>query len=138
MQMFHVLRPMLPDLNACIVWAKNVFGMGNGYRHQHEWIAYVGPAIPRTDESDLWEIARESGRVYKHPTQKPPALPRRAIENSTKPRDVVLDLFGGSGPTLVACEQTGRTAYLMEHDPRYCDVIRNRYAALVGDTEAAA
>nr|DAH67017.1 MAG TPA: adenine specific DNA methyltransferase [Caudoviricetes sp.] len=62
-----------------------------------------------------------------HPTMKPVKLFARLIRNSTKRGDIVLDLFGGSGSTMSACEQTGRIPYIMELDPRYCDVIRRRY-----------
>ena len=62
-----------------------------------------------------------------HPTMKPVKLFARLIRNSTKRGDIVLDTFGGSGTTMTACEQTGRIAYIMELDPRYCDVIRRRY-----------
>ncbi len=63
---------------------------------------------------------------------KPVAIPGRAILNSSQPGEKVLDPFGGSGSTLIACEQTGRTAYLMELDPKYCDVIVQRWEALTG------
>jgi DNA modification methylase len=62
-----------------------------------------------------------------HSTQKPVAVPLRAINNSSKQGDLVLDLFGGSGSTLIACEKNNRKARLMELDPHYCDVIRRRY-----------
>ena len=76
--------------------------------------------------SDLWRFKRPEG-TYVHPTQKPVALVERALKNSSNPGDLVLDLFGGSGSTLIAAERTGRDACLMELDPRYCDVIRRRY-----------
>ncbi|HXJ44213.1 MAG TPA: DNA methyltransferase, partial [Bryobacteraceae bacterium] len=71
---------------------------------------------------------------YVHPTQKPVALVRRAIENSSRAGDVVLDLFGGSGSTLVACEKTGRNARIMELDPRFIDVIVKRWQNFTGRT----
>jgi site-specific DNA-methyltransferase (adenine-specific) len=64
---------------------------------------------------------------------KPIALCARAIKNSSKPQDIVLDQFGGSGSTLIACEQLNRFCYMNELDPKYCDVIRKRYAKLIGD-----
>lgn len=79
------------------------------------------------EQSDIWEESRESVSEYEHPTTKPVRLPSKAILNSSKTGDIVLDLFGGSGSTMSACEQTGRIPYLMELDPRYCDVIRRRY-----------
>ncbi len=67
-----------------------------------------------------------------HPTQKPVALPQEAINNSSKGMDVVLDLFGGSGSTLIACEKIGRKSRLMELDPKYCDVIVKRWEDFTG------
>ncbi len=68
-----------------------------------------------------------------HPTMKPVELFAYQIQNSTKKGDVVLDLFGGSGTTIIACEQTGRIGYCMELDPKYCDVIIKRYENLTGN-----
>jgi DNA modification methylase len=67
-----------------------------------------------------------------HPTMKPVALVERAILNSSKTRDVVLDPFGGSGSTMIACEKTGRHARLVELDPKYCDVIVRRWKEFSG------
>ena len=77
----------------------------------------------------MWTIKRGTVNEY-HPTQKPVELAERAINNHDAVS--VLDLFGGSGSTLIAAEQTGRTAYLMEIDCLYCDVIINRYLQFVG------
>jgi DNA modification methylase len=68
-----------------------------------------------------------------HPTMKPVALVERAIRNSSKSRDIVLDPFGGSGSTLIACEKTGRQAGLVELDPKYCDVIVRRWQEWTGE-----
>jgi len=127
------LYPRLFDRFGCkalIVWAKNVFGMGRGYRHQHELIVYNGN-FDSTTESDLWQIAKESSK-YMHPTQKPVELPARAIQNSSRPGNLVLDLFAGSGSTLIACEKTRRKARLMELDPKYCDVMVKRWQDFTG------
>ena len=75
----------------------------------------------------VWKVGKDGGTEYLHPTQKPVALAEEAIDKTTKRGYSVLDLFGGSGSTLIACEKTGRTAYLMELDPKYCDVIINRW-----------
>ena len=116
---------------ACIVWAKNVFGLGRGYRHQHEFIVFDGLIDPDIkNESDLWNIAKDS--KYMHPTQKPVAISERAIKNSTKAKNIVLDYFGGSGSTLIACEKQNRHARLMELDPKYCDVIVKRWEDFTG------
>ena len=118
------------DYKTCIVWAKNVFGMGNGYRHQHEFCLFNGKIDEEIkNESDLWNIKKDT--KYVHPTQKPVALSVRAFGNHVKLLNV-LDLFGGSGSTLIGAEQTGRTAYLMELDPKYCDVIVKRWKDFTG------
>lgn len=116
---------------ACIVWAKNVFGLGKGYRHQHEFVLFDGLIDPSiTNESDLWKIAKDS--KYQHPTQKPVELSERAIKNSTRANNTILDYFGGSGSTLIACEKTNRQARVMELDPKYVDVIVKRWQDFTG------
>ena len=89
--------------------------------------SWYGP----TNEKTVWELKKESTNSY-HPTQKPVELPERAITNSTKQGDSVLDLFGGSGSTLIACEKIGRWARVMELDPKYCDVIVKRWEDFTG------
>lgn len=126
---YGVLQGKL-EYKSCIVWAKNVFGTGNGYRHQHEFCLFNGKIDEVIkNESDLWEIKKDSN--YVHPTQKPVALSVRAFGNHIKLLNV-LDLFGGSGSTLIGAEQTGRNAYLMELDPKYCDVIIKRWQDFTG------
>jgi len=116
------------ELNACIVWAKNVFGLGRGYRHQHEFCFFEGKLDDGiNNESDLWEIKKDHN--YVHPTQKPIALSERALNNHKKAK-VILDLFGGSGSTMVGCHQLNRKARLMELDPKYCQVIVDRMQKL--------
>jgi DNA modification methylase len=116
---------------ACIVWAKNVFGLGKGYRHQHEFILFDGFIDASIkNESDLWKISKDT--KYKHPTQKPVELSSRAIKNSSKPQNTILDIFGGSGSTLIACEKLNRKARIMELDPKYCDVIIKRWENFTG------
>jgi DNA modification methylase len=90
---------------------------------------WFGPS----DEKSVWELKKESRNDY-HPTQKPVELPERAINNSTKQGQIVLDLFGGSGSTLIACEKTSRFARLMELDPKYCDVVIKRWQDFTGKT----
>lgn len=88
--------------------------------------------IYQEDQMDtVWKVDRESG--YLHPTQKPVELPRRAIENSSQPGEIVIDLFGGSGSTLIAAERTGRKCYITELTPEYCDVIVYRYVTETGN-----
>ena len=126
---YGILQEKLEFKN-CIVWAKNVFGLGKGYRHQHEFCLFNGIVDDDIkNESDLWEIAKDSN--YVHPTQKPVALCGRALKNHKKVVNV-LDLFGGSGSTLIACEQLNRNCYMMELDPHYIDVIIQRWENFTG------
>ena len=116
-----------------VIWAKNTFTLGRAdYQRQYEPILYGWK-----DGSDhYWCGARDQGDVWfvnkpvkndLHPTMKPVALVERAIRNSSKTRDIVLDPFGGSGSTLIACAKTGRQARLVELDPKYVDVIIRRW-----------
>lgn len=126
---YSALQGHLP-YKACIVWAKNVFGMGQGYRHQHEFCLFNGKIDEVVkNESDLWSIKKDTG--YVHPTQKPVALSVRAFGNHVKLLNV-LDLFGGSGSTMIGAEQTGRNCFVMELDPKYCDVIVKRWQDFTG------
>ena len=126
---YGILQEKL-EYKTCIVWAKNVFGMGNGYRHQHEFCLFNGKIDEVIkNESDLWEIKKDHN--YVHPTQKPVALSVRAFGNHIKLLNV-LDLFGGSGSTLIGAQQTGRKAFVMELDPKYCDVIVKRWEDFTG------
>lgn len=81
-------------------------------------------------QTTVWSVARETG--YKHPTQKPVELLKRPILNSSRPRMIVLDPFGGSGSTLMCCEVLGRACYTLELDPAFCDVICNRWQEATG------
>lgn len=126
---YGVLQDKL-DYKSCIVWAKNVFGMGVGYRHQHEFCLFNGKIDEFIkNESDLWSIKKDTN--YIHPTQKPVELSVRAFGNHIKLLNI-LDLFGGSGSTLIGAEQTGRNAFLMELDEKYVDVIINRWQDFTG------
>jgi len=84
------------------------------------------------DESDVWSVKKINPQSMIHLTEKPVELAVRAIQYSSRPGENVLDLFGGSGSTLIACEQTGRRAFLMEIDPLYCDVIVRRWEEFTG------
>lgn len=128
---FYGVLQELMDYKSCIVWAKNVFGMGRGYRHQHEFCLFNGKVDDFIkNESDLWEVKKDTN--YKHPTQKPVALSVRAFGNHIKMLNV-LDLFGGSGSTLIGAQQTGRNCFIMELDPKYCDVIIKRWQDYTGE-----
>ena len=116
------------DFKACIVWAKNVFGLGRGYRHQHEFCLFNGKIDDGiNNESDLWEVKKDS--KYQHPTQKPVELASRALNNHKADKNIV-DLFSGSGLTFIASHQLKRKCYGMELDPKYCDVIIKRMLKL--------
>ena len=82
--------------------------------------------------ADVWPIKKVNPQSMVHLTEKPVELAKRAMEYSSQPGENCLDLFGGSGSTLIAAEQTGRKAYLMELDPLYCDVIVQRWENFTG------
>ena len=84
------------------------------------------------DLLDLWLVKRLPGQDYEHPTSKPPTLHEKPLRRCTKPGDIVVDLFGGSGSTLIACEQLKRRAFLCEVDPIFCDLIIKRFIELTG------
>jgi DNA modification methylase len=121
-----------------IIWAKNTFTMGRAdYQRQYEPILYGWTESAKRhwcgdrDQSDVWQIKKPHKNDL-HPTMKPVELVERAIRNSSKPGDVVLDPFGGSGTTLIAAEKSGRLARLMELDPKYVDVIVRRWELFTG------
>ncbi len=84
------------------------------------------------DLLDIWLVKRLPTQEYEHPTCKPPTLHEKPLKRCTRVNDIVLDLFGGSGSTLVACEQLGRRALLMEYEPIFIDLIIRRYELLTG------
>jgi site-specific DNA-methyltransferase (adenine-specific) len=126
------------DLKQCLVWVKNAIVLGRSdYHWQHEPILYgwkPGAAhkwhSDRTQSTVLEFDKPSSSRL--HPTMKPIALVAYCIENSSERGDIVLDLFGGSGTTLLACENTKRKCRMMELDPKYCDVIVARWEQATG------
>ncbi len=126
------------NIKNCVVWYKRGGGLGDlasSYLPNHEFIivAHKGNGELRGKrDADVWEIGRDGFNDYEHPTQKPVALSAFAINHHSDNDNIILDLFGGSGSTLIACEQTNRTCYMMELDPKYCDVIRKRYAKFIG------
>ncbi|MGO9011862.1 MAG: site-specific DNA-methyltransferase [Bryobacteraceae bacterium] len=126
------------EVRCQIIWAKNTFAWGFGrYKFRHEPIFYCHVAgqsdawYGNKSQSTLWEENKPAANRL-HPTMKPVELVERALLNSSKKGDVVVDLFGGSGSTLIACERRGRAARLMELDPRYADVICRRYQEYTG------
>jgi len=121
-------------ISTCIVWNKNSIGLGHGnYRPQHEFLFYsAGKWYGDKSQSDIWNINRAKTQNYQHPTQKPIELIIKSLDNSTVKHQIVLDPFGGSGSTLMACEQYERSARLIELDPKYCDVIISRWENATG------
>lgn len=125
---FYGLLQSKLEFKACIVWAKNVFGLGRGYRHQHEFCLFNGKLDEGiNNESDLWDVKKDT--KYLHPTQKPIELCARALNNHKKNKNIV-DLFCGSGSTFLAAHQLKRKCYGMELDPKYCQVIIDRMLKL--------
>lgn len=137
----NVLREAGYHWSSTIIWAKDSLVLSRkDYHTQYEPIWYgwlegkrLHPLKDRK-QSDLWQIPRPKASE-EHPTMKPVNLVARAIMNSSSEGEDVLDLFGGSGTTLIAAEQTDRRAFLMELDPKYCDVIAKRYIRLIGSQE---
>ena len=124
--------------SSTIIWNKDSLVLSRkDYHTKYEPIWYgwkEGTRLcPLEDrkQSDVWDVARPK-KSEEHPTMKPVELVERAINNSSKQGNIVLDLFGGSGTTLIASEQTNRCCRMMELDPKYCDVIITRWETLTG------
>lgn len=125
--------------SSTIIWVKNQPAFTRKDYHPrfepiwYGWEASAPRVHPMTDrtQDDVWEYDRPKVSDL-HPTTKPVALVSKAVVNSSDRGDVVLDMFGGSGSTLIACEQTGRRCRMMELDPRYCDVIIARWESMTG------
>jgi DNA modification methylase len=135
----ELLRPITDigmEYKSIIIWVKNQSPMGGGaYRRKYEPIVYgnfSGDFYGRPyAEDDVWEFDRTKKNDL-HPTMKPVDLVKNALNHGSKSGDVVLDLFGGSGSTMIASEEIGRKARLMELDPKYCDVIVKRWEDFTG------
>ncbi|MBS3945301.1 MAG: DNA modification methylase [Melioribacter sp.] len=152
---YHLNRQALIDnnwhLSQTIIWLKNsfVFSRGQDYHRCYEpcivgWKKgkkhfKITSALNNLvdifslefhdfqHQFDIWYERRDATNKYIHPTQKPVRLAERALKKNSQVNDIVVDLFGGSGSTLIACEQMKRRAYLMELDPKFCDAIVKRY-----------
>jgi site-specific DNA-methyltransferase (adenine-specific) len=124
-------------LRHMLIWAKNNHVLGRSdYHYKHEpiiygWVEGAHTFYGGRSETSLWTIDKPH-KSDLHPTMKPVALFAKAVENSTKSGETVLDPFLGSGTTLIACEQLGRTCYGMEISPQYCQVIIDRWEKLTG------
>jgi site-specific DNA-methyltransferase (adenine-specific) len=129
------------QVRECLIWNKSSLVIGRqDYQWKHEPCLYGW----KDGASHLWASDRKQTTVLDfdkplasklHPTMKPVALFAYQIGNNTHEGDAVLDLFGGSGTTLIACEQLGRRAFTSELDPKYCDVIVKRYINLKGSED---
>lgn len=125
------------NLTNMIIWDKGGGGIGDlahTFATDYEVIlcSNNGREITGKRIGSVWAIKKDSGNNYVHPTQKPVKLSEFAIRNTTERGDIVLDLFGGSGSTLIACEQLKRKCRMMEYDPMYCDVIVERWEQFTG------
>jgi len=126
-------------ITAQIIWVKNnaQFVTSAHYKGKHEPMFYahrrgkVARWVGENNEVTVWEVSRAPKNEY-HPTQKPVELAARAIGNSSNPGDIVLDIFGGSGSTCIACETTGRRSFTLELAPEYVDVSVIRWSTLTG------
>ena len=129
------------QVRQCLIWAKNTFVLGRqDYHWQHEPCLYGW----KDGAAHLWTGDRAQSTIMnfdkpsrngEHPTMKPVELFAYQVQNNTKAGNAVLDLFGGSGTTIIACEQLNRRGYLMELDPRYVDVIVKRYIGVTGKAD---
>jgi DNA modification methylase len=124
-----------------IVWDKVVHGLGSDYQYTHEFLHVFKKGKPIINShqgdreyQDIWHIQRKVGRDDDHATKKPLELITRSLSHASRVNDIVVDLFAGSGSTLIACEQTKRICYTMELDPKYCDVVIARWEKLTGQT----
>lgn len=139
MMMMMMMQKAFWNVKHELVWVKNqpTFSMGRlDYDYQHEPIVYGWKKTHKwigkgKFNKSIWNIDKPK-KSELHPTMKPVELVVNAILNSSEEGDIILDLFGGSGTTLVACEQTGRSAFLSEIDPHYCDIIVQRWERLTG------
>lgn len=129
------------DVKNVIVWDKKVHGLGSDYKSTYE-LCVVGkkgkPDIHNRfglDYQDIWRLQREMGRNKSHATAKPVELLEKPIIHASKTDDIVLDLFLGSGSTVIAAEKTRRACYGMELDPKYVDVIISRWVKFTGNSK---
>jgi site-specific DNA-methyltransferase (adenine-specific) len=123
------------DIKNCIVWDKCSIGMGQSYRFQHEFVIYAVKGKPKLhfvkkNIPDIFRVKRVGGK-YKHPTQKPVNIIKPFIEYSSLPNDIILDAFAGSGSTALACVELGRRYIVIEQDPKYVEIIKERTTPVV-------
>ncbi len=143
-QGYEILKALIDGglhIQGQIIWVKNAMTLGQAdyqWRHEVCWYGWKegthhfwagGRAL-----TTVWEFTKDANSSYVHPMQKPVALSAYAIQNSCPPQGMVMDLFSGSGSTLMGCEQTHRRFIGIELDPRYCDVIVQRWEKATGKT----
>lgn len=153
--LWHGLKSARLTPKNCIVWDKGHFGLGGMYGNAHEFVAFFARLPPQKAMTsgnkrgqrpvlgcaNIFKASRVTGEERQHNAAKPVELLAWMIENSSEPGDLVLDLFGGSGSTLIAAEKTGRRCAMMEMEPRFADVIIERWqkkrpdlSPMLGDT----
>ena len=120
-----------------VIWYKPGGGIGDLKRtfasdYETALVWHRGSELTGKRIGSVWKVSKDGATEYLHPTQKPVALAEEALDKTTKPGWLILDLFGGSGSTLIACEKTGRHARLMELDPKYVDIIVRRWQEFTG------
>ena len=152
--LYHAFTDAGGKWEAYIVWVKNSFALSRArYQHQHEWVMFgntesvynaqherimlgkkngiTTPWYGGRNQSDVWNFDKTTNNDL-HPTMKPVALIERAINNSSRTMDIILDAFGGSGSTLIATEKTNRRCRMIELDPKYVDTIVKRWEDFTG------
>lgn len=125
------------ELSNVIIWDKGGGGIGDLQKtfstdYEMALVFNRGAHITGKRLGSVWSVGKDKSKDYIHPTQKPVELGQLAMENCTIPSSKILDLFGGSGSTLIACEKTNRKCFMMELDPKYCDVIVSRWEKFTG------
>jgi DNA modification methylase len=139
----HELVPVVKSagfkFSNLIVWDKMVHGLGSDYKYTHEFIHVFKKGKPDINShqgdqeyQDVWHIQRKMGKDEDHATKKPIELIERSLRHASQIGNLVADLFGGSGSTLIACEKTDRQCFMMELDPHYCGVILDRWQKFTG------
>jgi DNA modification methylase len=133
---FKILLETFADVKNVIVWDKKVHGLGSDYKSTYENIVVGKKGKPEIsnrfglDYQDIWRVQRKMGRDKDHATKKPIEILNKPILHASKEDDIVLDLFGGSGSTMITSHQLKRKAYLQELAPKYCQVIIDRMKKL--------
>lgn len=135
--MYDFVRKKFDYRPTDILWVKNGFSiLARDYHSSYENIFYYYYPEKKfrgsKGQTDVWFFKRRATGRYVHPTQKPIAMIQKSILNSSDEKDIVLDLFGGSGSTMVACENTNRRCYMMELDEKYVQMIISRWESLTG------